>query len=67
MELVHKQEELEQLELEQALAMSLALEEERLRLKELEADFEDEEFYDAKGDERRWKQEEVTRYFICSF
>lgn len=58
MELVHKQEELEQLELEQALAMSLALEEERLRLKELEADFEDEEFYDAKGDERRWKQEE---------
>ena len=40
MELLHKQEELEQLELEQALSISLALEEERLRLLELEAEQE---------------------------
>ena len=55
MELIHKQEELEQLELEQALAMSLAIEEERLRLAELEAEqnFENESYYERKGDENQ--------------
>jgi len=38
MELLHKQEEMEQLELEQALALSLAIEEEVLRQKEEEMD-----------------------------
>lgn len=53
MELLHKQEELEQIELEQALAISLAIEEERLRLLELqvEADFENEYYFEQKGDE----------------
>jgi len=54
MELIHKQEELEQLELEQALAISLAIEEERLRRQlEQEADFENEAYYDRKGDDTR--------------
>ena len=53
MELIHKQEQLEQLELEQALAISLAIEEERLRLLKLDSDidFENEEYYNLKGDE----------------
>jgi len=37
MELLHKREEMEQMELEQAIAMSLLLEEERLRMAKLEA------------------------------
>lgn len=37
MELLHKKEEMEQMELERAIAMSLALEEERLRIARLEA------------------------------
>lgn len=55
LELLHKREELEQLELEQALAISLAIEEERLRLLELEAenDFENEAFFERKGDENQ--------------
>ena len=64
MELLHKQEELEQLELEQALAISLAIEEERLRLLELEAqnDFEDDSLYDRKGDENIMVFIHIVRY-----
>ena len=49
MELLHKQEEMEQLELEQALAMSLAVEEERLRQLRLEA-----KQAQAQTNEDRW-------------
>lgn len=54
MELIHKQEEMEQLELEQALAMSLMAEEERIRRARIEAknapdESEDERHASAKG------------------
>jgi len=38
MELIHKQEELERLELEQAIAMSLAVEHDRIKQMRLEMD-----------------------------
>lgn len=50
MEFLHRQEELEHLELERALTLSMAAEEERLRALTAEAkqtDFEDEYNYDA--------------------
>ena len=50
MELIHKQEELEQLELEQALSISLAIEEERLRLLELEAEQEEQNYGNISDD-----------------